>query len=48
MPVMKDSNEQVKPSHYIDPVTEAYKKHIVRISSLVSSGEPSALRSVDI
>lgn len=28
MPAMKDSNEQVKPGSDLDPVIEAYKKHI--------------------
>lgn len=28
MLAMKDSSEQVKPSRYIDPVIEAYRKHI--------------------
>jgi len=28
MLAMKDSNEQVKPSRHLDPVIEAYKKHI--------------------
>ena len=28
MLAMKDSNEQVKPRRNIDPVIEAYKKHI--------------------
>jgi hypothetical protein len=28
MPAMKDSTKQVKPDHDVDPVIEAYKKHI--------------------
>jgi hypothetical protein len=28
MPTMKDSNDQVRPNRDLDPVIEAYKKHI--------------------